>query len=195
MFSGRFWPVSAVDGIVLPALNLVLLNTHSRLYCMVLHGIVLHCMVLHWNVLYSVLLNIHRLDVCSENFIVALVPHQMYRWVCFVYVTVGIGGWVLYMYLWVLVVGFCTLEHFGAVEPQRGIRHCQREIKLNGQKLANQPYSPPSRSKIQKRTSSILHAAPLQGFNISQAGISNLNGYRSWPCCWYTPTETESHNI
>ena len=70
-----------------------------------------------------------------------------------------IGGywWLgIVHYRWVSVGGFCTLEHFGAVEVWRGIHHCQRQIKLNGQKLANQPYSPPSSSKIQKRSSSIL---------------------------------------
>ena len=73
--------------------------------------------------------------------IVRLYMYRGYWWVGIALVSVG---------------GFCTLEHFGAVEVWRGIHHCQRQIKLNGQKLANQPYSPPSSSKIQKRSSSIL---------------------------------------
>ena len=48
------------------------------------------------------------------------------------------------------------------------IRHCQRQIKLNGQKLPNQPYSPQSTWKIlllEKRSSSIFKES-LQRFNI-----------------------------
>ena len=95
------------------------------------------------------------------------------------------------------IAGYRT-ELFWAVESWRGIHHCHRQIKLNGQKLPNQPYSPLASCKIeplQKRSSSILQQT-IAKIQISTwfSTTNGVNTGQAWLLV-YPPTESLGGNV